>query len=293
MIYNRKSPLAIREEAELGRLLKSHPTILLKGPSATGVQRTLDALISIYVGDDRKGEIESVYKNNHPDVFWIDGREMTADHARELRLMATTSPAKWPRKFMIITHLDRPHYTVVPILLKVVEEPPDHFSSVLVTDNLKGIPQTIPSRALQLRITLPKQDEIEEYLENRGCDEPSWRANVCGGDPDVALGLEILHTRNWQKIWAAAATGSDLQYDFSSTWTDIFHEGKEETLTSCWEILIRIAALKVHQSVYWRDIALLAMKARDRSRVGKSNKLQVTSALVQCYALARTAAKRK
>jgi hypothetical protein len=298
MSYHNKSPISIKEEMDLGFLLTKHPTILLKGPSATGVQRTLDALVSLHLDRNKVGEIESVYKNNHPDVFWVDGRDLKADQARELRGMATTRPARWNRKYMILTHLDRPHPVVVPILLKVVEEPPEHFSTILITDNLKGIPPTIPSRALQMRITLPKVDEIEELLEKRGFDEPTWRANVCGGDYDVATNLDVPQTRTWQKLWSASLSGGDLPYDFPSTWTDNFtrkedQTGVEETQTACWEILIKIAAIKVHESIYWREIAQMAMKARNRSRLGNDNKSQITNTLIQCYAQAKTAARRK
>jgi hypothetical protein len=290
-----KSIRVQKEENSLKTVLKSHPTILLNGTSGICLKRALDSIVDLYRGILTPEEIKVVYLNNHPDIFWVDGRQLKADDARELRTMATTNPARWDRKYMILTYLDRPHPTVVPILLKVVEEPPDHFTTILATDNISAIPPTIPSRSLVLKIALPMKEEIESILGESNIEDPAWRASVCGGDPDVAQKLEVSITRNWHKIWAGALSGTDLSTDFTITWTEILNEeveGRDATLMSCWEILIQLSAQKIH-SIYWLDIAKIAMRERDRTRRGRSNKIYVMNAICSCYALARTAIARE
>lgn len=289
---NQKSPLALVEEQRIRQALKAHPILLLNGSAGIGVRRALDALVAEYV-PNKKDEATAIYINRHPDLTFVDGRELKVDEARELRSAATTNPARWPKKFLVISHLERPHPSVLPVLLKVIEEPPARFSVILATNNPASIPQTIPSRSIQIKIATPIRAELEALLEEFKVEEAAWRAGVCGGDIDTALGLDTLITRNWHKLWSGMLVGAGLSTDFITLWIEIFNEASEDTQVSCWEILVDIASRKVHKSIYWREIAFRALSLRDISRKGWANKVLVSNFIVQCYAYAKTITKRE
>jgi DNA polymerase-3 subunit delta' len=70
-------------------------------------------------------------------------------------------------------------------LLKVLEEPPDFATIMLLTDNPSALLPTIRSRCMQLRLAAVSATEVEEYLAEA---RPEWKtrerelvARLCGG----------------------------------------------------------------------------------------------------------------
>jgi len=284
-----------REEAQIKGALKAHPTLLLIGPSTTGIFRARSAILEEHLDlsdPEQREEKESVLRGLHPDLRVADGRNLKAADAREIRVNATTNPIRWMRKYLLLSHIDRLHSVAIQVLLKVIEEPPARFAIVMTTNNLTAIPGTIPSRSIQIRIKNPSFSELETYLVDKGVEEPAWRAQACGGDPDIADDLDERVTRNWHKLWSAIAAGGRIPTDFPVIWANELMEANEATQISCWELLIQVASKLTGESRYWRDIAYEATETRNGARGGYLAKISTGTALVRVYALAKTIAVR-
>jgi hypothetical protein len=295
-----------KDHKKIRAAVKVHPTLLLLGPSSIGSRRAKEAIVDQFLDPSdpsKAGERDLALKGNHPDLLIADGRELKTDEAREIRDRATSNPARWTKKHLILSYIDRPHPSVAQILLKLIEEPPPHFITILTTDRLYAIPQTIPSRAFILNLDAPTYGEILDHLKSIHIDEPDWRASICGGDPDVAEKLEPDLCRRWQKLWMTISEGTEPPLDFPYTWAKTFSEAlgvdnddKQKSLasqTACWEILISLLRRKVGNSGFWRETALIAWEARDNVKRGRANKISIGTALANVYAYSLTAVKRK
>jgi hypothetical protein len=278
------------ERATIRSSLKMHPILLLEGPSATGLKRSMEVIIDENLPADSKfdGERKLALSGIHPDLILIDGRELKVDEARDIRSSATSSPARWPRRYLIISYLDRPHHAVVPTLLKIIEEPPPRWGIILTTSNSHHIPQTIPSRALKVKIGPSPIPEVESLMVQLNLDEPAWRALASEGDPDIAQELDPRQTRNWHKLWSAIIAGTSIPEDYPSTWGDILVEANEATQSACWGLLIQLLSKRIHLHSWWLEIALAALNAKSACYRGTSNKLLTLTTLDRTYGYAHT-----
>jgi hypothetical protein len=183
--------------------------------------------------------------------------------------------------------VDRLNYVAGQTLLKLVEEPPNHLKVVFVTDRLYALPPTIPSRSTILPLMAPNRSEIEELLRLRGVDEPTWRAQASGGDADIAAELDVDLTKEWHKTWQISLAGTPPSPDLPFVWAEKLAEASEATTVALWELLVQLASKRPdHKN--WRAVGLAALQERERARMGKSNKISLSTVLAKVYAHAKT-----
>ena len=77
-------------------------------------------------------------------------RFILTDQIRQLRHVAYTRPFEFPRRTFIIDEAQKIHWQAVDLLLKVLEEPPETTSFILVCSNPYELRPTLRSRCVQI-----------------------------------------------------------------------------------------------------------------------------------------------
>ena len=276
------------EKEYIRKCISSHPILLSKGSEQTGVVRTIEAILGMYCQNEERQEAEEmVWQGIHPDLILYDGRELSAEDARNLRQFATSCPANWDRRFVIISYIHRPHYVVMPILLKLIEEPPDHFSMIITTSNERRVLPTILSRSLQLKIHPSDETEIRWWLSRLGKDEDDLRIRACGGDLNIAENMDLPIIKEWYRDWSAVLVGSDFKKSFLATWTGRLEEASESTQIACWGLLVQMVAAVLSRNRFWVEVGLVGMEARNTTQNGFMNKMLSSTLLFKTYAIAK------
>ena len=280
--------IADLEKESIRRCISSHPILLLHGPEQTGVVRSVEAILKEYTSDgERQENEEMVWQGIHPDLILYDGRELSAEDARSIRQFATSCPANWDRRFIVISYIHLPHFVVMPILLKLIEEPPDHFSMVITTSNERRVLHTILSRSLQLKIRPSDENEVREWLSRLGKNDDDLRIKACGGDLSVAENIDLPVVQEWYKDWSAVLFGSDFKKSFLATWTVRLEEASESTQTACWDLLIQMVAGVLNRNRFWVEVGLVGMDARNAAQSGQINKMMSSTMLFKCYSIVK------
>lgn len=85
------------------------------------------------------------------------------EQIRQLRSTAYTRPFEQPRRIFIVDEAQTIHWQAVDLLLKVLEEPPETTTLILITSNASSLRPTIRSRCLRVPF-LPVEDELIRSL---------------------------------------------------------------------------------------------------------------------------------
>jgi DNA polymerase-3 subunit delta' len=153
------------------------------------------------------GTCRRVLAGSHPDLTEVErtGPALRADEARQVVVAAQRRPLEAERQVLVVldVHLAP---SVVPVLLKTVEEPPETTVLVLGVEALSEAVATLASRCAQVPLRPVPEAELEAWLVGRGV-EPGQaaaaaraaqgrpgRAEVLAADP--ALGAR-------REMWAA------------------------------------------------------------------------------------------
>ena len=91
-------------------------------------------------------------------------RFILTEQIRQLRHVAYARPFEFPRRVFIIDEAQTIHWQAVDLLLKVLEEPPETTSFVLVCSNPYELRPTIRSRCLQILFQPVDESAILELL---------------------------------------------------------------------------------------------------------------------------------
>lgn len=131
-----------------------------------------------------------ILRGEHPDVheFRRTGPFITADQAEAIIHAASLSPSEGPKKVMVLEefHLLQPAAAVR--LLKIVEEPPDSTTFLILADFVPTDLVTISSRCARIDFRAIGQDVIAARLlaEGIGPAEAMEAARAAHGDLDRA-----------------------------------------------------------------------------------------------------------
>lgn len=272
--------------------LGAHPTLLIEGSNEMALRLATEAICETHT--PTKGEKDLVLSNSHPDYHLYDGRDTNTDAARSLRDGVTAHPARWTFRYLLITYAERLHFNAASSLLKLIEEPPTKLRIGIITDQPSALLPTIVSRAFYYSIASPSKKEIENILREENVDEPVWRAEAGAEDLYVARNLDADLTREWYKLWAILSAGTPPPAEITYTWAERLSSANPATRVACWHLLVTAAAKKPANK-FWREIAVMSMVERERSRrkSGGENwvKMTTTLTLVNAYAAAKAAYK--
>jgi DNA polymerase-3 subunit delta' len=95
-------------------------------------------------------------------------RFILTEQIRLLRNVAYTRPFEFPRRIFIIDDAQTVHWQAVDLLLKVLEEPPETTSFILVCSNPYELRPTIRSRCVQILFQPVDESAILEILAKQG-----------------------------------------------------------------------------------------------------------------------------
>jgi DNA polymerase-3 subunit delta' len=140
----------------------------------------------------------------HPDVWAIvpDPVRLRTPVARPMirvgQLRAIQRAAYFKpqgrRRVFILDGADTMRWNDADVFLKILEEPPESATLVLLAPTPDSLLQTIRSRCLQFHFAPVPAMQIEEFLKARGIAKPADRklaAQLSDGSPGVALSLNL------------------------------------------------------------------------------------------------------
>ena len=146
----------------------------------------------------------------HPDV-WLMAPDPVRLHTPVARPMlrvgqlravqrAAYFQPEGRRRVFILDGADTMRWNEADLLLKILEEPPESATLVLLAATPDSLPQTIPSRCLQFHFAPVPEREIEDFLRTRAEETnekpatPARRrlaAQLSGGSPGLALAIDL------------------------------------------------------------------------------------------------------
>jgi DNA polymerase-3 subunit delta' len=95
-------------------------------------------------------------------------RFILTEQIRQLRHVAYTRPFEFPQRIFIIDDAQTIHWQAVDLLLKVLEEPPETTTFILVCSNPYELSSTIRSRCLQILFQPVPESTILDLLAKQG-----------------------------------------------------------------------------------------------------------------------------
>jgi DNA polymerase III subunit delta' len=170
----------------------------------------------------------------HPDVWLVvpDPVRLRTPAARPMirmgQLRAVRRAAYFKpqgrRRVFILDGADTMRWTDADVFLKILEEPPESATLVLLAPRPDSLLGTIRSRCLQFHFAPVPGERIEAFLKDRTQAKPAERklaAQLSGGSPGIALGLDLEQSarlrRSVLRLLEQAVTGGNYRDIFSAT----------------------------------------------------------------------------
>jgi hypothetical protein len=279
-----------QERISLLTLVRGHSSIVLVGFPIVGVLRAMESVLQVQENQVTPDLKMGLLRGDHPDFIIRDGRDLEVKELRELIRDTTASPAIYSKKYLLLYYLDHAYYTSYPTLLKLIEEPPIHLSTIICANFIQRVPDTIRSRSLIFHVNGLDNTELSWWLDFKGkTDYRNLRIRACGGDPELAEALDVATLKDWAECWEPfVATPGDLGTNFLTNWSGRFEKMDNLTQLACWYLLGSLLSKKLVTHPRWLEMGALALQARNTIRNGKINKQQSITYLIRMYALART-----
>ncbi len=129
---------------------------------------------------------------NHPDFCIVKPhkkKSISTDDISKLISDACLIPAQGIRKVYIIQKAHMMTPSAQNKLLKILEEPPDYLSIILLCDNIANIIPTIISRAITVKMKKVSFNEVADALQEKGIEQDiaGEIAKLAGGNIGYAL----------------------------------------------------------------------------------------------------------
>ena len=158
-------------------------------------------------------------------------RHILIEQIRKLRNVAYTRPFELKRRVLIVDQAQAIHWQAIDLLLKVLEEPPDTTTLILVCPNAYEIRSTLRSRCRQVRFTFIDESILREVLakeERVPAAQRALVARLAGGSLAKARSLDLADFQAKRRPWldflesvtakgASAASGVNWKMLFEST----------------------------------------------------------------------------
>jgi DNA polymerase-3 subunit delta' len=126
------------------------------------------------------------------------------EQIRQLRTIAYTRPFELPRRVFIIDEAQTIHWQAVDLLLKVLEEPPETTSFILICPNAYELRSTIRSRCMRVVFQPVEEAIIKDLLgREKRLTEPqkALAARVSAGSVAHALNFDPAEYQNRRQPW--------------------------------------------------------------------------------------------
>jgi DNA polymerase-3 subunit delta' len=106
------------------------------------------------------------------------------------------------RRVFILDGADTMRWTDADLFLKILEEPPESATLILLAPTPDSLLPTIRSRCLQFHFAPVPADQVESLLKDRTEAKPAERklaAQLSGGSPGAALSLDLVESARLRK----------------------------------------------------------------------------------------------
>jgi DNA polymerase III subunit delta' len=131
-------------------------------------------------------------------------RNILTEQIRQVRNVAYTRPFEFRQRVFIIDHAQAVHWQAVDLLLKMLEEPPETTTFILVCPNAHELRPTIRSRCQRIQF-LPVEDSVvARVLEEGGRVPPNRRAlgiRLAAGSISRAKTLDVAEFERERRPW--------------------------------------------------------------------------------------------
>ena len=204
-------------------------TLMLVGKAGAGREAAAVELAAALVCRSGEGvgcacaSCQRVRRGIHPDVETVDvlpeKKLIVIEQAREVVDNLAQHPYEGRRRVFILTSCHTPPLgaDAASALLKTLEEPPGHVTFILLASNPARVLPTIVSRAVQIRVPPPTDEQAIGMLERiHGCDlqRATTILDAAGGDASLALEAgeeaQIGETIDVRQALAAATAGDAI-----------------------------------------------------------------------------------
>jgi DNA polymerase-3 subunit gamma/tau len=185
-LYNKYRPDNLKKvcgQAHIKRILASQiknkdfvHAYLFTGPAGTGkttMARIMAAMLNCSTGmtDDPPADdpfVKAIMAGKHgTDVFEMDAASTRGiDDTKELRNVVFLPPMEMRYRVFIIDECHQLTREAWPVLLKVIEETPDHAIFIFCTTELNKVLETIQTRCQCFQFSSLSMDDIFGYIRN-------------------------------------------------------------------------------------------------------------------------------
>ncbi|MGH9736276.1 MAG: ATP-binding protein [Candidatus Acidiferrales bacterium] len=128
------------------------------------------------------------------------------------------------RRVFIMDGADTMRWNDADVFLKILEEPPESATLILLAPTPDSLLPTIRSRCLQFHFAPIASEQIETFLKSRSERKPAERklaAQLAAGSPGVALSIDLEESTRLRKsilsLLQRAAAGTSYREIFSAT----------------------------------------------------------------------------
>lgn len=155
------------------------PTFIFSGMKGTGrlmaaktFAKALNCLEESLDSCDKCKNCVAIEQNVHPNVNIIGIKEEGLLGIDEIRSISDLSfiPINGKYKINIIDNADMGTQEAFNSMLKYFEEPPDRTVNILIVENVDTIPDTVRSRAVELKFKPLSINTVKELFVSRGID---------------------------------------------------------------------------------------------------------------------------
>ncbi|HEV2176148.1 MAG TPA: AAA family ATPase [Terriglobia bacterium] len=159
-------------------------------------------------------------------------RYILTEQIRELRRVAYAHPFELRRRVFIIDQAQAIHWQAVDLLLKVLEEPPDSTTLVLVCPNAYELRPTIRSRCRRVQFVPVPDSLISELLACEARVPPAQRtivARLAAGSVSKALTFDLAAYLERRQPWLDFLESVSAQPGSPANWNALFDAVKSLT----------------------------------------------------------------
>lgn len=158
-------------------------------------------------------------------------RFILIEQVRQLRNVAYTRPFEFPRRIFVLNQAQAVHWQAVDLLLKVLEEPPETTTLILVCPNAFELRPTLRSRCRRVQFRPVEEQVLLNLVPQEGQASESQRrlaARLSAGSVAKARAFdaqEFLRRRRPWVDWLDGVTSRPLEAMASAEWKGIFEAG--------------------------------------------------------------------
>lgn len=189
---------------------------IFEGPAGVGRLTTAKAFAQLLLCEaPQNGEVCGICKNcsmcrseNHPDIQIITNQlydptkkstDVLVDTVRNMKKDVYIKPYASERKIYIVPKADTMNLHAQNSLLKVLEEPPEYCTIILLAENSNSFLPTILSRAVIIKFFPLANNEVETFLRKE-CPELGDDVAAVAAMSDGCIGKALLMAESCETV---------------------------------------------------------------------------------------------